>query len=163
MGTNPMNGFQSKIWGPCAWFFLHTITLNFIPKKHNESGYINFFKSLEYVLPCGTCRTNYAEIIRSGELKLTSKILTSRDTLVHWLFTVHNLINTRTGKKLTYSDDLKGLESMKQFYEQFRARCDDVKKEIGCTKSLYKGKQYRCILLMKPTTSKCKTVKICKR
>jgi hypothetical protein len=163
MVSNPMNGFQSKIWGPSAWLFLHTITLNFIPNKHSEKGYINFFKNLKYVLPCITCRSNYADIIRSGDLKLTARILTSRDTLVEWLFKVHNLINTRTGKTLTYSNDSKGLESMKQFYEQFRARCDDTKKEIGCTKSLYKGKRYRCILLIRPATTKSKTIKICKR
>ena len=163
MATNPMNGFQSKIWGPCAWLFLHTITLNFTPDKHCLKGYMSFFMNLEYVLPCITCRTNYGEIIRKGDLKLTTQVFASRETLVAWLFKVHNLINIRTGKTLTYSNDAKGLESMQLFYEQFRAKCDNTKKEVGCTKALHKGKKYRCVLMIRPVRSKCKSLKVCKR
>jgi len=161
MSTN--NGFQSKIWGPCAWLFLHCITLNYTPEKHCTKGYIAYFKSLQHVLPCGTCRSNYADIIKQGEFKLTDAVFETRSSLVRWLFHVHNLINLRTGKTLTFSDDAKGLDEMKRFYEQFRAKCDKKKKEVGCVKAKRNGQRYRCVLMVKPVESKAKSLKICKR
>ena len=143
------NGFQSNVWGPCAWLFLHCITLNYTPDKHCTKGYVAFFKNLQHVLPCGTCRTNYAELIKSGEFKLTDDLFDSRRSLVKWLFHVHNAINLRTGKTLTFTDDAKGLDEMKRFYEQFRATCQKEKSEIGCVKPKRNGRRYRCVLTMK--------------
>lgn len=144
------NGFQSKIWGPPAWFFLHCITMNYNPTKHSKTGYIQFFKTLQYVLPCGTCRINYSELIQSGKHKLTDDVFDSRASLVKWLFHVHNAINLRTGKRLTFSDDAQGLKDMKRFYEPFRAKCDNKRREIGCVKAKHNGQRYRCVLMLKP-------------
>lgn len=158
------NGFQSKIWGPCAWLFIHCVALNYTPEKHSTLGYIRFFKSLSSVLPCGTCRKNYEEIIRNGPFKLSTNVFVSRHSLSKWLFHVHNAINIRTGKSLTFSDDSKGFSEMKIFYEQFRAKCDKSSgKEIGCVAAKKNGKRYRCVLMVKPIESKSKSLKVFER
>jgi hypothetical protein len=157
------NGFQSNIWGPPAWLFLHCITLNFTPGKHCTAGYVRFFKSLQHVLPCGTCRTSYAELIQSGEYKLTDRVFESRGSLVKWLFHVHNAINLRTGKTLTFSDDANGLAEMKRFYEPFRAKCDKKPTEVGCVKAKRNGQRYRCVLMLKPVEASAKSIPARKR
>jgi len=157
-----LNGFQSKVWGPSAWLFLHCVTLNYEPTRHNKKGYKAFFENLKHILPCGTCRDNYSDIIRDGKLKLSYDVFESRETLSKWLFHVHNHINIRTKNQLTYSNDKEGFKQMKGFYEQFRAKCDNKKKEIGCTKSYHKGKKMRCVILLRPARTKCKSMKVCK-
>jgi hypothetical protein len=158
------NGFQSMIWGPSAWLFLHCITLNYEPTKHSDIEYLNFFKSLQFVLPCGTCRTKYSELISGPTFKLKLSVFKSRESLAFWFFQVHNHINLRTGKKLVYSNDLIGFERMKMFYEQFRAKCDEkTKSERGCVKSLHKNSKYRCVITIKPVGTRCKTLSVIKR
>ena len=157
------NGFQSKIWGPCAWLFFHCVTLNYTPEKHCTAGYIKFFQNIVHVLPCATCRANYQELIKRGPFELNTEVFASRHSLSKWLFHVHNAINIRTNKELTFSDDDKGFLDMKLFYEQFRAKCESRKSEIGCVKAKRNGKRYRCILTLKPVETKSKSLKICNR
>jgi hypothetical protein len=158
------NGFQSKIWGPSAWLFLHCITLNYEPTKHSDTEYLNFFKSLQFVLPCGTCRSKYSELIKGPALKLKLSVFKSRESLSFWFFKIHNNINIRTGKTLTYSNDSSGFEKMKIFYEQFRAKCDNnLKFERGCEKPLYKNSKYRSVITIQPAGTRCKTVSVKKQ
>jgi len=155
-----LNGFQSGIWGPAAWLFLHCITLNYEPSKHNKDAFFQFFKNVQFVLPCGTCRDNYVTVIQSDCLKLTVDVFKSRESLSKWLFHVHNHINIKTNKKLRFENNLKGYKEMRQFYEQFRAKCSVGKNEIGCTKAMHKGKKMRCVLVLKPGRSKCKSLRM---
>ena len=170
------NGFQSRIWGPCAWLFLHCVSLNYDPVR--KVGTRRFFLSLKDVLPCGTCRDNYAELLK-GAFKPTDATFASRDALVEWLFHVHNAINKRTGKTLTFSDDAAGLRAMRRFYEQFRAKCDETKgskasgakgsktrgavREVGCVKAKRNGTRYRCVLMVRPVEAKTHSLRICNK
>jgi hypothetical protein len=158
------NGFQSKIWGPSAWLFLHCITLNYEPGKHSDIEYLQFFKSLQFVLPCGTCRTKYSELIKGSTLKLKLSVFKSRESLAFWFFQIHNHINLRTGKRLVYSNDSLGFEKMKNFYEQFRAQCNDKPdSERGCVKPLHKNSKFRSVITIKPANTRCKTLSVAKR
>ena len=50
-----------EIWGPNAWIFLHTITLNYPnnPTMYDKQNYKNFFVNLHSILPCDWCSKNY--------------------------------------------------------------------------------------------------------
>jgi len=43
-----------KFWGPHAWIFLHSVTMNYPKEPNNQDKtlYRNFFSSLKRVLPC---------------------------------------------------------------------------------------------------------------
>ena len=58
-----LNGFQTYVWGPPFWMFLHIVSLNYTPSK--KAGYKRFLKSLQYILPCGACRVNYRRILKT--------------------------------------------------------------------------------------------------
>jgi hypothetical protein len=162
------NGFQTRIWGPPAWFFLHTISLNYTPKR--KHGHFKFFKSLGKVLPCGTCRDNYNKIISKGPLKLNMDILASRETLSMWLFKVHNKVQNdiyiKTDKKKDipmFSNKNKDFMKAMKTYESFRAQCNKKSKQsYGCTKPI-DGSKKCCKLTIIPLCKFRKTKTLCQK
>jgi hypothetical protein len=90
-GRRPLN------WGRPGWTFLHAVTFAYprFPSAKTKHRYLGFFKMLRYVLPCPTCRREFAN--ETG--KLTMKIFRDRRSLSKWLVSVHNKVNERLGKK----------------------------------------------------------------
>lgn len=96
---------NQNIWGPHAWFFLHTITFNYPekPKQCDKDRYLRFFTSLQDVIPCKYCRNNYKRHLKEYPIKLES-----RYSLSKWLVDVHNSVNSLTGKKtISYKEAVK--------------------------------------------------------
>lgn len=123
-------GFQTAVWGPPAWVFLHTITFAYPekPDKKTKKIFMTFFKSLCSILPCRYCRDSYSKYCGStGSLGLTDRHFRSRDSLTKWLYNIHNAVNRRLGKNdnPSYSDIVK-------LYSGFAANCKIVQKEKGC-------------------------------
>jgi hypothetical protein len=89
-----------ELWGPCAWKFLHYVTLDYPinPTPEDKEHYYQFFESLKYVLPCGSCRKNLQEHLRN--YPLTDAVLSSRESLVRWMINLHNIVNYYTNKPL---------------------------------------------------------------
>ena len=91
-----------KLWGPHGWVFLHSITMNY-PKQPTDQDkhiYKQFFKSLQFILPCQKCAHHYSENIQENPIE---SALDSRDSLVRWLIEIHNEVNKDLGKPtLTY-------------------------------------------------------------
>jgi len=135
---NSKDGFQTNIWGPIAWTFLHMVTLNYDPKRKKDT--FLFLKSLKGVLPCGACRNSFSEIIngKDEKLKLNMKKLESRETLSYWLFLVHNAVQRgiyegtlNKANKPVYKDTKEDYKKAMKKYELMRAKC--YKNSHGCT------------------------------
>ena len=91
------------IWGPHAWFFLHSITLVYPdnPTEQEKKNYFDFFKTLGNILPCMICRENYKNHFLKHPL---GKALHSKKDFQNWLVTIHNEVNKIHKKeKFTYS------------------------------------------------------------
>ena len=76
------NGMLVYIWGPSLWHVLHTISFNYPthPTATQKKQYKNFIKSLQHVLPCGYCRENL-----KNNLKTTNfgdDIFENRETFI---------------------------------------------------------------------------------
>jgi hypothetical protein len=152
------NGMQTNVWGPPAWLFLHCIAANYSPDK--MQGYLMFFNSLKYVLPCGACRKNYTRILKEV-LPLKKTVFKNRETFMLWLFMLHNQVqrdiyastlNVRDKPK--YNDTRNDFLSTVRFYEQFRAKC--TKDAYGCTVPL-KGRRKRSKILILPLLKRKRT------
>ena len=89
-----------NVWGPHAWIFLHSITLNYPlnPTKKDIKHYYNFFTNLKYILPCDKCRYHYTQNLI--KYPLTNKILLSKKNLINWLINIHNSVNKLNNKKI---------------------------------------------------------------
>ena len=103
---------KQKIWGPSAWLFLHTITLDYPdePTKEDKEKYREFFISLSYVIPCETCKEHYLETIRKFPINLESK-----ETLTKWLHNIHNQVNLRNNKEIYSYEDF--IEHYSRLYD----------------------------------------------
>jgi hypothetical protein len=176
---NSNDGMLTSVWGPSMWHSLHTISFNYPinPDNKTKKQYLNFFMSLQHILPCRYCRENFKKNIKSVPLNKTT--MKNRYTLSKWLYNLHEEINRLLNKKsnLTYDD-------VRSRYELFRSRCLATKnsksniknksktkaktkkgrkvKELGCVKPLY-GIKSKCIINIVPKNKKCKTFNIDKQ
>ena len=77
------------IWGPGAWTFLHSITLNYPenPTDKEKMFHKNFFLNLQNVLPCPSCAQHYSMNLKKFPI---DPALESRELLVKWLIDIHN-------------------------------------------------------------------------
>jgi hypothetical protein len=163
---NSNDGMLTTVWGPSLWHSLHAISFNYphYPTPENKREYMNFFMSLQYILPCKSCRDNFLKNIKKVPLNI--KTMKNRETVSKWLYKLHEEINTMLGKKsnLTYND-------VRTRYEMFRARCIDEKvttkkskkkKETGCTTPYY-GKKSQCVINIVPKSKRCKSFNIDKK
>ena len=122
MEKDATNGMMTKVWGPPGWFFLHSVTFGF-PVKATDvepsriQSYVDFYTSAGDVLPCKYCRDSYKQFIKEIPIH---DFLDSRESLVKWLYMIHNKVN----KKLGIPDcDIPTFQSVKNKYEKYRAKC----------------------------------------
>jgi len=106
-----------KIWGPHAWIFLHTITLNFPdnPTLEQKKHYKDFFESLINIIPCDKCRYNYMLKIKKHPVNVEN-----RNKLVEWLLFIHNEVNKSNGKK-----EITMPELIKTYREMYSSKKKD--------------------------------------
>jgi hypothetical protein len=152
---NNKNGFQTMVWGPAAWLFLHCISLNYDPQRNRKETQ-TFFELLGYVLPCGACRENYLYTIQTNGLKIDDSVFESRESLAFWLFRLHNYVTRCNRKHVSlYKDTKKDFQRMVAFYENFRAKCSKSlghkRHKEGCIHPLKKGGvRLRSVIRIKP-------------
>ena len=172
------DGMLTSVWGPNLWHVLHTISFNYPvkPTDKDKKRYMNFIKSLQYVLPCRYCRDNLKKNLKV--IKLNKSVMKNRDTFSKWFYKLHNHINKMLGKTSSVS-----YCEIRDRYEHFRARCltknsqkggrkskkkrkhsklkgrQSGGKEKGCTKSLYGVKSMSVINII-PRRKGIKTLKI---
>ncbi len=132
LNDNKNNGLITKIWGPCAWEFLHSVSFGYPinPTAEEKEQYKNFIFSVGYVLPCKYCRDSYTEFINSDpDVKLKENDLENRESLTKWFYKLHERVNKKLGitYKISYEDVCNKFES-------YRAKC--VPNEKGCNMPL---------------------------
>ena len=86
-----------KVWGPHAWFFLHSVTLSYPnnPTETDKKQMYDFFMSVSNVLPCLDCMKHFKDHLNKYPI---TPFLDSKDSLVSWLIILHNMVNVSTGK-----------------------------------------------------------------
>jgi hypothetical protein len=170
------DGFLTTIWGPAQWHILHTISFNYPvnPTQEEKNNYRNYILSLQNVLPCGACRKNLKNNLKS--YPLTMNHMKNRNTFSKYIYNLHEIVNEMLDKKsgLSYCD-------VRERYEHFRSRCIDTPPKVyptfsktlksrsklegkkehekGCTEPLY-GKKARCILNIVPQEQKGESLQI---
>lgn len=117
---------KTKVWGPPAWFFLHSIAMAY-PKKINnnnpehiriKNSMFTFLSHLGNILPCAICGVSYSRYIREPELSI-EKYLDSRAKLSYFMWLIHEKVNDKLG--VPHCDRFNLEETTKYFYK-FRAQ-----------------------------------------
>ena len=160
------NGMLTTVWGPSLWHSIHTISFNYPvqPTKQEQTDYYKFIMSLEKVLPCKYCRQNFSKNMRAVNKRkrttLKRALARGRAGFSRYMYDFHNEVNVMLGKPITLT-----YKQVKERYENFRARCTlkkseaemqeckrnikRMKREKGCTESLY-GMKSRCVIVTLP-------------
>lgn len=131
MNNNENNGLVTKIWGPSAWDFFHSIAFGYpvVPTEEDKKHYYELYNNFQYTLPCVHCRRSYELFIKEGNAKLSSKVFETRDSLTLWTYLLHEEVN----RKLQVNYGLSYQEFVDK-YEARRAKC--TKTDKGCFKPL---------------------------
>ena len=85
---------NTTFWGPSGWEFLHTLTFIYPvnPSFGDKVKMREFMNSLCFILPCKYCRLSFTKYIKSLPI---DEYLESRDTMIDWLYKIHNKINKK--------------------------------------------------------------------
>ena len=88
-----------EFFGPSTWKTLHSIAWNYAehedaPTVEEKRDIIDFFRILENLLPCPSCRKHFGVYMLKHPIDASS-----RSALVRWLFDLHNDVNKRTHKE----------------------------------------------------------------
>ena len=125
---------NSSIWGPHAWHFIHTVSFNYPiqPTQQDRENYYEFFHSLSYVLPCGTCQEAYR-----GKLQKLNILdhLNSRELLIEFVIKLHNLVNQDLNKPLFSKQ--QALELYTNLYSSDKKKGGNINKIVSNNSIIY--------------------------
>lgn len=176
---NSGDGMLTAVWGPAMWHFLHTMSFNYPvnPSQEDKHHYMDFVKSLVYVLPCKYCRMNLKDNFK--KMPITLDTMKCRETFSRYIYNLHEHVNKMLKKESGLS-----FEEVQERYEHFRARClanqppttttttptESTKPATtspkssakGCTEPLF-GKKSKCLIKIVPIESKTPTFEINKQ
>ena len=127
--SNSLNGFNAKLFGPIYWSCMEMAAHNYpivdasplptLTKNKIKRGYMDFFKSFQYTIPCKSCRKHYVDHINGRpckSTKLSRRVLRDRLTLTKWLYKLHKCIHTDAkspSPKLTFTDVCRKYETLR--------------------------------------------------
>jgi len=78
-----------KLWGPYYWFVMRCVANNYPdnPSDTDITQTRQFYTSLQFALPCNTCKKTYGEHLIRFPL---SDALRNKESLVNWVEHIHN-------------------------------------------------------------------------
>lgn len=129
-------GYSPLMWGKEAWQFIHFVAMSYpdAPTEIDKKNYLDFFSSLQYVLPCPTCAYNFKK-----KMEVHPPNLTNRKALFNWTVDVHNSVNEENGKDiLTYEE-----AEYELFSQKFVIKYTPIAKSI-----IFSGVSIICLLFL---------------
>lgn len=74
------------------------------PTPTERKQYIDFFKSLEAVIPCPSCRQHYGDHISSNPIEADNT-----EDLSRWVYNLHDKVNKRNNKTSPSYEEVKDM------------------------------------------------------
>lgn len=98
-----MDSYNFNVWGPYAWYKFHSKAIRYPhnPCKCEIRRIINYYQRrfLKYI-DCESCVEDYLKILRIKPIRPDT-----RWDLFIWTVDVHNIVNTKLGKKMFGYDE----------------------------------------------------------
>lgn len=122
--------FDSEIWGPHYWFFLHTIAHSYPnhPNKVTKRKYYDFITNLPLFIPDIEIGNRFANLLDKYPV---TPYLDSRESFIRWTHFIHNKINLLLGK-----EEISYLASLDAYKNQYKS------KSITFTERLQMSRKY---------------------
>jgi hypothetical protein len=89
--------FDSNIWGPSMWFFLHTSAMCYPirPNEVTKKKFYDFFQNLHLFIPIESMGSYFSKLLDEYPI---SPYLDNRESLIRWVWFIHNKINEKLEK-----------------------------------------------------------------
>lgn len=115
-----------NVWGPIYWNLLHSVIILYPnkPMDTDKDNFIVFINAFRNLLPCKECREHF--LLNLNKMPLTTEILSSRDSLILWGISIHNVVRLMLKKNVYYKNTMESVEIEKRKY-----KIEDVKKNLG--------------------------------
>jgi len=108
----PPIGMGPAIWGPLFWKTMHIVSLGYssTPTSEEQEGVAAFYESLTTAIPCPICKHHYAHFLKEMPVR---NAVQNRDTLIEWVFEIHNKVNVELGKPtFTWEQYIASIQAM---------------------------------------------------
>ena len=114
-----MTNLDPEVWGPHYWFFIHTIAMTYplSPNAITKKKYYDFIQNIPLFIPTENMAGHFTRLLDEYPVE---PYLTNRESLIKWVWFVHNKINEKLEKpKITMN------EFYSRYYEEYKPK--DVK------------------------------------
>jgi hypothetical protein len=94
------NALSPAVWGPKTWFFLESTALGYPekPSDNEKEAAKKLLTSLQYLLPCGTCRYHFGDFLKKyQQIHSMDEIVADRYAFITFLIEAHNDVRVRNG------------------------------------------------------------------
>lgn len=90
--------FDSSVWGPHYWFFLHTVAESYpiTPNAVTKRKYYDLIQNMPLFIPQSEMGDKFSEFLDKYPV---TPYLDNRDSFVRWVHFVHNKFNVFLGKE----------------------------------------------------------------
>lgn len=90
--------FDSSVWGPHYWFFLHTVAESYpiTPNKVTKRKYYDLIQNMPLFIPQSEMGDKFSEFLDKYPV---TPYLDNRDSFVRWVHFIHNKFNQFLGKE----------------------------------------------------------------
>jgi hypothetical protein len=135
--------FDSTIWGPPMWFFLHTISFCYPvrPNAITKKKYYEFVQNIPLFIPVESQSGEFSKLL--VEYPVTP-YLDNRESFIRWVWFIHNKINEKLEKpQMSFNDFYIN------YHETYKPADVKMREQLK-RKEFYKIKEkiiYACILL----------------
>ena len=99
-----MTQLDPNVWGPHMWFFLHTIEMTYPlrPNAVTKKKYYEFIQNIPLFIPIEHMAGEFTKLLDEYPVQ---PYLDKRDTLIRWVWFIHNKINQKLEKpQITLKD-----------------------------------------------------------
>ena len=113
--------YNSEVWGPHYWFFLHTIADSYpnVPNDVTKRKYYDFIQNIPMFIPNSDIANNFSQMLDKYPV---TPYLDNKDSFKKWMHFIHNKINVSLGYPELSLDD-----AMIAYYEHYKPK--EVKNE----------------------------------
>ena len=97
--TNP------KYWGPHFWFTMRCLAFNYseYPASIEKKAYMDYYNSLQYILPCKKCRYNYRKLLEKYPVE---DYLYKKAALMEWVEMIYQMTESEMRSNLHHECNL---------------------------------------------------------
>lgn len=106
--------YDSKIWGPHFWFFLHTIAFNYpvYPNSVTKRKYYDLIMNFPLFIPNEKMANQFSHLLDKYPV---SPYLDKRDSFILWTIFIHNKVNIMLGKK-----EMSRKKATRLYFEKYK-------------------------------------------